>query len=206
MSHTISGEHLSSILVLDLNDSRRLDPGLTVHLNGNPLITQDSNFHCSTLWGTETKEPILGVDILWCSCLHFSHGFWCGLTCAMRWCCSLMTLDTAICMLPNTATTSRILSSNDGAQKICRTYIYKWHAGTECVHLRRVCLNSHWNLTESGCYIFCLSANLMKTFQNVFIHLSICLLFGSLHEMKSQNMLSMWIFDQRNILGATTIY
>ena len=64
MSHTISGEHLSSILVLDLNESRRLDPGLTVHLNGNPLITKDSNFHRSTLWRTETKELILGVDII----------------------------------------------------------------------------------------------------------------------------------------------
>lgn len=38
-------------------------------------------------------------------------------TCAMRWCCRLMTLDMAICMLPNTATTSNFLSSNDGAPK-----------------------------------------------------------------------------------------
>ena len=29
-----------------------------------------------------------------------------------------MTRDTAICMLPNTATTSRILSSNDGAENV----------------------------------------------------------------------------------------
>lgn len=49
LSYPVSGEHLSSVLVLDLNDSRRLDPGLAIHLNGNPLITQDGNFHCSTL-------------------------------------------------------------------------------------------------------------------------------------------------------------
>lgn len=35
--------------MLDLDDSRRLDPGLAVHLNGNPLVTQDSDLHCSTL-------------------------------------------------------------------------------------------------------------------------------------------------------------
>lgn len=35
----------------------------------------------------------------------------------MRWCCRLMTRDTAICMLPNTATTSSFLSSKDGAPK-----------------------------------------------------------------------------------------
>lgn len=43
----------------------------------------------------------------WCVCV----------TCAMRWCWMLMTLDTAICILPNTATTSNFLSSNDGAPK-----------------------------------------------------------------------------------------
>lgn len=33
----------------------------------------------------------------------------------------MMTRDTAICMLPNTATTSRILSSKDGAAKVYST-------------------------------------------------------------------------------------
>lgn len=42
------------------------------------------------------------------------------LTWAILWCCSLITRDTAICMLPNTATTSKILSSNDGAPNIWR--------------------------------------------------------------------------------------
>lgn len=42
-------------------------------------------------------------------------------TWAIRWCCSLITRDTAICMLPNTATTSRILSSNDGAAKVWKS-------------------------------------------------------------------------------------
>lgn len=39
-------------------------------------------------------------------------------TWAILWCCSLITRETAICMLPNTATTSKILSSNDGAPNI----------------------------------------------------------------------------------------
>lgn len=51
LSHPVSGEHLSSVFVLDLDDTRRLNPGLTIHLNGNPLITQDSDLHSSTLFG-----------------------------------------------------------------------------------------------------------------------------------------------------------
>lgn len=41
-------------------------------------------------------------------------------TCAMRWCWRLMTRDTAIWILPKTATTSSFLSSKDGAPKFCR--------------------------------------------------------------------------------------
>lgn len=59
-------------------------------------------------------------------------------TWAIRWCCSLMTLETAICMLSNIATTSRILSSNDGAANIWKETLHyispdevkvymKWH-------------------------------------------------------------------------------
>lgn len=41
-------------------------------------------------------------------------------TCAIRWCCRSMTRDIAICMPPNTATTSKILSSKLGAVKFWR--------------------------------------------------------------------------------------
>lgn len=41
--------------MLDLDDSRRLDPGLTVHLNGNALISQDGDLHCSTLIQRESR-------------------------------------------------------------------------------------------------------------------------------------------------------
>lgn len=56
-------------------------------------------------------------------------------TCAMRWCWRLMTRDTAIWMLPKTATTSSFLSSKDGAPKFCRGPLHmrppKWaHSGT----------------------------------------------------------------------------
>lgn len=54
--------------MLDLDDSGRLDPGLTVHLNGNPLIAQDGNLHCSTLIWTKTRRF---VDIL--ASLFFTH-------------------------------------------------------------------------------------------------------------------------------------
>lgn len=57
-------------------------------------------------------------------------------TCAMRWCWRLMTRDTAIWMLPKTATTSSFLSSKDGAPKFCRGPLHmrlpKWaHFGTQ---------------------------------------------------------------------------
>lgn len=48
-THSISGQHLGSILVLDLNNSRRLDPGFSIHLNRHSFISQDGNFHCAAL-------------------------------------------------------------------------------------------------------------------------------------------------------------
>lgn len=48
----------------------------------------------------------------------------------MRWCCMLMTRDMAICILPNTATTSSFLSSNDGAPKF---YINKYNMRNACL-------------------------------------------------------------------------
>lgn len=50
-----------------------------------------------------------------------------SVTCAMRWCCRLMTLDMAICMLPKTATTSNFLSSKDGAPKFWEQIIYCYY-------------------------------------------------------------------------------
>lgn len=116
MSHPVSGEHLSSVLVLNLDDSGRLDPRLPIHLDGNALITQDRDLHCPTL--IQVERETCGSDMFDMCQPHIVFSVR-VVTCAMRWCWSLMTLETAICMLPNTATTSRILSSNDGAQKIC---------------------------------------------------------------------------------------
>lgn len=53
--HPVSGEHLGSVFVLDLDDSGGLDPGLTVYLNGNTFIAQDGYLHCSTLIQAETR-------------------------------------------------------------------------------------------------------------------------------------------------------
>lgn len=49
-THPISGQHLGSILVLDLNHSRRLDPGFSIHLNRHSFIPQDGNLHRAALW------------------------------------------------------------------------------------------------------------------------------------------------------------
>ena len=43
------------------------------------------------------------------------------LTWAIRWCCNVIIRDTAICIPPNTATTSKIRSSNEGAVKVYMT-------------------------------------------------------------------------------------
>lgn len=62
-------------------------------------------------------KPFVTVTVIIKACQLYA-GMRVGIfTCAMRWCCRLMTLDMAICMLPNTATTSNFLSSNDGAPK-----------------------------------------------------------------------------------------
>lgn len=48
-AHPVSREHLSAVLVDDLDDAGRLDPGLSVHLHGNALLTQDSDLHLAAL-------------------------------------------------------------------------------------------------------------------------------------------------------------
>lgn len=45
LAHPVSGQHLGSVLVLDLDDTRRLYPGLSVHLDRNTLISQDRDLH-----------------------------------------------------------------------------------------------------------------------------------------------------------------
>lgn len=82
LSHPVSGEHLSSVLVLDLDDSRWLDPGLTIHLNGNPLITQDGDLHCSTLIRAQryikithvcTVRVVSSLRVVFSVCSHLSY-------------------------------------------------------------------------------------------------------------------------------------
>lgn len=55
LPHPVSGEHLRSVLVLDLDNSGGLDPGLAVHLDGNALVSQDGDLHRSTLIQTEMR-------------------------------------------------------------------------------------------------------------------------------------------------------
>lgn len=48
-AHPVSREHLSAVLVDDLDDAGRLDPGLSVHLHRNPLLPQDGDLHLAAL-------------------------------------------------------------------------------------------------------------------------------------------------------------
>lgn len=47
--YPVSGEHLGPVLVDDLDNAGRLDPGLSVHLHGNALLPQDGDLHLSAL-------------------------------------------------------------------------------------------------------------------------------------------------------------
>lgn len=55
-SYSVSGEHLSPVLVDDLDDAGRLDPGLSVYLYRNPLVPQDGDLHLPTLRASNEKE------------------------------------------------------------------------------------------------------------------------------------------------------
>lgn len=52
VSHTdpVPGEHLSSVLVDDLDNPRWLDPSFSIHLHWNTFITFNSDFYLPTLF------------------------------------------------------------------------------------------------------------------------------------------------------------
>lgn len=52
VTHTdpVSGKHLSTILVDDLNNAGWLDPGLSVHLHWNTFISFNSDLYLPTLF------------------------------------------------------------------------------------------------------------------------------------------------------------
>lgn len=52
--YPVSGEHLGPVLVDDLHDTGRLDPGLPVHLHRDPLLPQDGDLHLPTLGGGQS--------------------------------------------------------------------------------------------------------------------------------------------------------
>jgi len=49
VSYSVSGEHLRSVLVDDLHDAGRLNPGLAVHLHGDALLPEDGDLHLAAL-------------------------------------------------------------------------------------------------------------------------------------------------------------
>lgn len=165
-AHPVPCQHLGSVLVLDLDDAGRLDPGFSIHLHGDAFVPPDGDLHHAALWG---REPGVGMVAgtapgasaaapgpkslpVPCQCqpgdplshtapgsahtpkAFRQHAESLAPTCAMRWCWRLMTRDTAIWMLPKTATTSSFLSSKDGAPKFCRGPVRppNWaHLGTQ---------------------------------------------------------------------------
>lgn len=54
--HPIACEGLCAVLVDDAYVSWRLDPGLSIHLDRNPLIPQDRDLHRATLQST-SQQP-----------------------------------------------------------------------------------------------------------------------------------------------------
>lgn len=48
-TNLVPRQHLSPILVRYVDETRRLDPRLTIHLNWNALIPNDRDFNRSTL-------------------------------------------------------------------------------------------------------------------------------------------------------------
>lgn len=47
--YSVSGEHLRSVLVDNLDDAGRLDPGFSIHLYGDALLPQDGDLHLAAL-------------------------------------------------------------------------------------------------------------------------------------------------------------
>lgn len=80
-------------------------------------------------------------------------------TWAIRWCCSLMTLETAICMLSNIATTSRILSSNDGAANI-------WKETLHYISPDEVKVYMKWHISNVNSVIYILKQKFRKIVKN----------------------------------------
>lgn len=60
--YSVSGEHLCSVLVDDLDDARRLDPGLSVHLHGDPLLPQDGDLHLAALKTQQSRKQQLSDE------------------------------------------------------------------------------------------------------------------------------------------------
>lgn len=48
-THSVPGEGLGSVLVDNLDVTRRLDPRLPVHLNWHTFITKDGDLYCPAL-------------------------------------------------------------------------------------------------------------------------------------------------------------
>lgn len=72
--HPVSGEHLCPILVDDLDDAGRLDPGLSVHLDRNSLFPQDGDLHLAALKGNRAENSSCQVGrFMFFFSPHFMH-------------------------------------------------------------------------------------------------------------------------------------
>lgn len=80
-------------------------------------------FLCTDIYSIHSKLDQLSSSVLlfivFTVCLLYSSVLFLWPTCAILWCWMSITRDMAIWTLPNTATTSRILSSKLGAWNVC---------------------------------------------------------------------------------------
>lgn len=63
-AHPVSRQHLGSVLVLDLDDAGRLDPGFSIYLHRDALIPPDSDLHHAALWGEQPRVGIMVGSVL----------------------------------------------------------------------------------------------------------------------------------------------
>lgn len=127
--YLIPSEHLSPVLVHNTYMTRRLHPGFSVDLNRHSLLSHNGDLYTTTLCtnvktllsttfskffnhsATDNKKTKQHQVKLYKWTIFYLF------TCAMRCLCTFSTRDIPSCTLPNTATTSRILSSKLGATK-----------------------------------------------------------------------------------------
>ena len=114
-THPVPGEHLCPVLVLNPDDAWVLNPRLSVHLDREALIADDGDPYCMALMMMmTTMSTMMMMMTMAMRSVMITMTL---VTWAIRCLWIFITLEIPSWMLPKTATTSRTLSSKDGAMK-----------------------------------------------------------------------------------------